>query len=227
MSSPSSCPETCSGEAGDFSCDYWALPANGEWTCAINEQDYGCDCSGCECPVYGTSGQYRTVARTDLSAGDYWVLIEGFAAGDNGNYTLSFDCLSYAYDGDEIEQNYILLPNSAAYYSVIVDDATVLHEKMGRTSASRQSTSFEVVLPMSARTALSENAASQGGGGAVFWEDTPPENLEQYRSSSNSALYGDYVATPARVLCTSNSTYDAVSGISMARDPISVELKDR
>ena len=185
-----------------------------------------------ECPADGASTQYRTVARTDLSASDYWVLIEGFvlngfAAGENGNYTLSFECLSYAYDGDEIELNYNLSSNSAAYYSVIVDDATVLHETMGRTSASRQSTSFEVVLPMSARMALSENAASQGGGGAVFWEDEEPENIENYRSDSNSALYGDYVATPARVLSTSNSTYDAVSGISMARDPISVELKDR
>lgn len=220
MSSPSSCPETCAGE----SCDYWALPANGEWTCAINEQDYECDCSGCECPADGAAK--RTVARTDLSAGDYWVLIEGHAAGDNGNYTLSFECLSYAYDGDEIEQNHNLSSNSAAYYSVIVDDETVLHETMGRTSASRQSTSFEVVLPMSARTALSENAASQGGGGAVFWEDEEPENIENYRSDSNSALYGDYVATPARALSATNRSYNAFSGLSMQTDHITMILAD-
>ena len=113
-----------------------------------------------------------------------------------------------------------------AYYTVLVDGVTVVREEMNQTS-SRQSTSFTVALPESARTKFLSNKALQGGGGAIFWVDEPPGNMEQYRNSSNTALYGDYVATPARVLSTSNSTYNAVSGISMARDPISVELKDR
>ena len=167
------------------------------------------------------------VARTDLSAGDYWVLIEGWR--DNGNYTLSFDCLSYAYDGEPFIQNTYTLDFATypAYYSVIVNDATVLHEKMGRTSASRQSTSFEVVLPTSARTALSENAASQGGGGAMFWEDKEPENLETYRTNSNTALYGDYAATPARVLSATSHSYNAFSGLAVTADDATMALVDR
>lgn len=38
------CPKTCSG----WSCDEWYY-YNGN-TCAEEEKDYGCDCSGCKCP---------------------------------------------------------------------------------------------------------------------------------------------------------------------------------
>jgi hypothetical protein len=116
-----------------------------------------------------------------------------------------------------------------ALYTVIVNGETVIHEEMNSTSSTRQSTVFSVALPASARIAFSENKASRGGGGAVFWEDTPPEFLEDYRneSDSNTALYGDFAATPARTLSAMNQTYDAISGISMTKDPISVELKDR
>jgi hypothetical protein len=117
-----------------------------------------------------------------------------------------------------------------AFYSVLVNGDTVVRDEMNRTSATTQSNAFTVNLPASARTSFSKNRASQGGGGAVFWrENVPPENLENYRGTSdlNVALYGDYVATPARTLSASNHTYDAVSGISMATAPITVELKDR
>jgi hypothetical protein len=42
--SPGGCPKTCSG----YTCDEW-YDYNGN-TCAEEESQYGCDCSGCECP---------------------------------------------------------------------------------------------------------------------------------------------------------------------------------
>ena len=156
------------------------------------------------------------------------MLIEGDTADINGNYTLTFDCLSYAYGGDEIEESYThdTTTTHSAYYSVVVNDETILRERMGRTSSSRQSNEFTITVPTSERTALSGNAASQGGGGAVFWEEAVPENLERYRSDSNTALYGDYVGTPERMLSATRLSYDAYSGRSMGSDPIIVELKD-
>ena len=115
-----------------------------------------------------------------------------------------------------------------AYYSVIVDGETVLHEQMGQASSTKQSTTFAVTLPVSARTAFSENKAPQGGGGAIFWEDIEPENLESYRneSGSNEAAYGKYAATPARAFIATSQTYNATSGSSMT-NPIIVDFKDR
>ena len=114
------------------------------------------------------------------------------------------------------------------YYSVIVDGVTVVREEMNRMS-SMQSTAFTVALPVSARAAFFENEALRGGGGGVFWEDAPPNNIENYRSSSgsNTALYGDFIATPARELTTAGRSFDTVTGVGMAADPITVVLKDR
>jgi hypothetical protein len=116
-----------------------------------------------------------------------------------------------------------------ARYSVIVDGATAIDEEMNRTSSTRQSTTFTVALPQSTRTAFSNNKALQGGGGALFWEDEAPTHTERYRneSTSNTALYGSFAATPARVLSTTNHTYHAISGISMASGGIAAEFKDR
>ena len=117
-----------------------------------------------------------------------------------------------------------------AHYSVLIDGATVVHEEMNRTSSSRQTSSFEVALPpSSARTNFSSNKALQGGGGAIFWDNAPPKNVEFYRgivAESNSALYGGFVATPARNLTATRHSYVAYSGRSMSTDPIIVELKD-
>ena len=112
-----------------------------------------------------------------------------------------------------------------AYYVLLVDGALVAHEEM--VSASRQSTTFTVNLPQSAHTVFGENDAPLGGGGAVFWTDVPPRNIENYRneSDSNAALYGDFAATPKRTITATSPSYDAVSGQSMA-DPITVELRD-
>ena len=116
-----------------------------------------------------------------------------------------------------------------AYYSVVVGGTTVIYEEMGRISSSIQSTPFTANLPLSARTTFSENRAPQGGGGALFWEDSPPGNLNNYRneSESNTALYGAYVATPARTLLARNHSFKTTSGDSMATDPVTIELKDR
>ena len=116
-----------------------------------------------------------------------------------------------------------------AYYSVVVGGTTVIYEEMGRISSSIQSTPFTANLPLSARTTFSENRAPQGGGGALFWEDSPPGNLNNYRneSESNTALYGDYVATPARTLLARNHSFKTISGDSMATGPVTIELKDR
>ena len=115
-----------------------------------------------------------------------------------------------------------------AYYSVLIDGALVIHEEMGRQSSSKQSAAFSVALSPSARTVFSENKAPRGGGGFVFWEDVPPNNIENYRntSDSNEAAYGDYAATPIRTLSAGRSSYDAVSGAAMRTDPITLDLKD-
>lgn len=115
-----------------------------------------------------------------------------------------------------------------AYYSVIIDGITVVQEEMGSSSSSIQSANFTVALPQSARTVFSMNNASMGGGGAIFWEDTPPENVEIFRSgSSNIALYGDYAATPARTLSATKASYAGVSGNRMSTDPVTVQVMDR
>ena len=116
-----------------------------------------------------------------------------------------------------------------AYYSVLVNGAHVIDEKMGSTSVSRQTTSFMVTSPSSARTAFSENKASTGGGGALFWYDASPENVETYRSDSdsNTAVYGDFIATPGRSLSSTSSSYDTTSGDSMTADPVTVQITDR
>ena len=115
-----------------------------------------------------------------------------------------------------------------ARYALIVDGAAAIDEEMNRTSSTRQSTAFTVALPRSARTAFSENKASSGGGGAIFWTDEPPTHTERYRneSTSNKALYGPFVGTPARSLAATASSYDADSGRIMDIDPIVVELHD-
>ena len=118
-----------------------------------------------------------------------------------------------------------------AFYSVLVNGETVRREKMNSTSSSKQSATFLVALPVSARTMFSDNKAPQGGGGAVFLEDDgqQPESIESYRyeSDSNAALYGSFAATPARTLeATRKRSYNATSGKSMVDDPITLELKD-
>jgi hypothetical protein len=89
---------------------------------------------------------------------------------------------------------------SGAYYQVLVGGTVVIQEEMNRTSSTRQSTTFTLSKSAAFRTSFSENKATQGGGGAVFWEDAPPKHLEEYRneSDSNQAAYGSFGATPAR-----------------------------
>jgi len=112
-------------------------------------------------------------------------------------------------------------------YTVMVDGTIVIQEEM--TSPSIQSTTFDVVLPTSARTHFAENKALRGGGGAIFWETIPPRNSERYRNQSdpNTAIYGAFAATPARTLAATGTSYDAISGVSMVTDPITVQITDR
>ena len=73
------------------------------------------------------------------------------------------------------------------------------------------------------------NKALHGGGGAVFWEEEPPANIDLYvnESASNTALFGDFCATPAQKLVAVNrSRYSAVSG-HVTKDPITMLLVDR
>jgi len=98
---------------------------------------------------------------------------------------------------------------------------------MGSLSSIIQSMNFTISLPSSARTAFSRNNASMGGGGAVFWEDMPPNNIEKYRDDDkNVALYGGYAATPARKLSATRASYNATSGASMLADPITIQVTD-
>ena len=64
------CPPTCSG----YSCDHW----NGIWgsTCLMNEINYGCDCSGCECPDDYVDGGGCPPMCNGFSC-DEWNLIQG------------------------------------------------------------------------------------------------------------------------------------------------------
>ena len=116
-----------------------------------------------------------------------------------------------------------------AHYSVLVGGTTVVREEMGISSSSKQSTTFDVALPTSARTVFSDNNAPTGGGGVVFWNDRVPESIENYRnkSGSNTALYGSFVATPAKYLTVNKQKYDAISGRAMTSDPITMEITDR
>ena len=99
-----------------------------------------------------------------------------------------------------------------AYYTVIVDGVVAVREEMA--TSMMQTTTVTVLESIASRTSFSENKAMQGGGGALFWEDAPPEHTESYRnkSASNAALYGDYVATPTRELATLGSVFDFTSG---------------
>ena len=112
-----------------------------------------------------------------------------------------------------------------AFYSVMVAGEAVVREEM--TSSRRQSTAFTVVRPLSAITAFSENQARQGGGGALFWKDKPPDINIKTTGDSNMALYGGFAATPARTLSARSPAYNATSGASMATNPITLELRDQ
>lgn len=111
-------------------------------------------------------------------------------------------------------------------YTVVVNGATVVSEEMHHST--KQSSTFSVSLPPSSKTNFVENAAPRGGGGSVFWTDAPPAHIESYRneSDSDSAMYGDFIATPSRALSTSRSHYAASSGLSMRADPVVVDLLD-
>ena len=115
-----------------------------------------------------------------------------------------------------------------SFYSVIIDGANVMQEEMGRASSTRQSTTFTVALSQSGVTAFAENTALHGGGAAIFWQERQPANVERYRneSTSNVALYGDYVATPARELVATNYSFQTVSGVGMVTNPITIQLRD-
>ena len=110
--------------------------------------------------------------------------------------------------------------------AVVVNGATVVREEMRHSS--KQSATFSVTLPTSSHTRFAENSASRGGGGAVFWENAPPGHIESYRqdSDSDSAMYGDFIASPPRALSTTHSIYNGTPGLSMTADPIIVDLLD-
>ena len=56
---------TCYG----YDCDYW-LGTNDEYTCAIMESTYGCDCTGCVC------GDDSCVANCDGLTCDEWYEVD-------------------------------------------------------------------------------------------------------------------------------------------------------
>ena len=116
-----------------------------------------------------------------------------------------------------------------ARYWLAVNGELVINEEMGLQSPALQTSAFTIALPESMQTRFEGNAAPEGGGGAVFWKDNAPENVESYRKqANNTALYGTFAATPARTLRTvARDTYSAVSGESMSSDPITIELTDR
>ena len=217
-----SCASTCYG----YSCD--VLETAGGCMCGWLESAAGCDCSGCDCEslIRNTSTNVVKLPAYESAADDFYGRpIQGkpFASSLRklqyciapGDYTM----LAIDNAGDGWWGN--------AYYSVIVGGTTVIHEEMGRISSWIQSTPFTVNTP--ARTTFSENKAPQGGGGALFWEDMPPVMNENLRdeSESNAALYGDFIATPARVLSTTRHSYNAFSGLSMTVDHITLGLTDR
>ena len=79
---------------------------------------------------------------------------------------------------------------------------------------------------------IDENKALQGGG-AIFWEDEPPGNTERYRNKStpNTALYEDDVATPARALSVvTNSRRRTTAATTLSgrelESPLAFELLD-
>ena len=171
--------------------------------------------------VNGTTLDYES---TDVSADAYGARMHGLP------FARSMDKFTFCAPPGEYVMHAVDAGDDGwwggAHYSLLVDGALVAHEEM--VSSSKQSTTFTVRLPQSARTSFSKNNAPLGGGGAAFWTDVKPSNLEQYRdgSDSNAAFYGDFVATPKRTLAVRNFSFDAVSGQGMADHPITLEMRD-
>ena len=87
------CAETCYGA----SCEYWHMHG---YSCAENEDEYGCDCSGCEC--------YEECAYTCLGAYtcDYHVFAVGFSRSCAVlAYDYNCDCSGCACPGETVERD--------------------------------------------------------------------------------------------------------------------------
>ena len=92
---------------------------------------------------------------------------------------------------------------------------------MGTRSSFEQADPFAVTLAV---LEMEANQAPEGGGGAVYWDEIAPANLESYRNRSrNSALYGSFTATPARALST-NARSVAMKGGRNMEELLDVEL---
>lgn len=89
---------------------------------------------------------------------------------------------------------------------------------------------LDLALPASG-AAMAGNAATRAGGGAIFWDEAEPAALDAVSDGGNAAVYGPFVATPARSLAFERSTataapYAARSGYEMAATNLSVLLLD-
>ena len=212
------CNDT-TGCAGS-SCDSRIENGPYSFTCEILESDFDCDCTGCACVNSGAPSYDSAPADfegTIMRGLPFSASIRKFdfcvAPGD---YTLSaVDVAGNGWWG-------------GARYLVKVNDAVVVNEEMGVRDGFAQRASFTVTIPGTARSMFQGNKALQGGGGAVFWENASPGQLESYRNESdNAAMYGDYAATPARTISASRDNYDAVSGHEMSANGIMLDLMDR
>ena len=249
-------PSWCGGyDDSDFSSNDMCCVCDGGSTACTNTAFGATDLYNDGCSEYsdypGWCGFYDD---TDFSSGEMCCACGGGSAPDVSNVPLpSYDAASDDFQGTAMRGkpfpasfrkfSFCAAPGdytlkavdtegdgwwSGARYWVVVDGDVVVNEQMGSRSFSIQLSHITVTLPHLARTKLDGNAALKGGGGACFWEDAPPNRIEEYRNDSrNVALYGNFTATPARTLSASSNVYGTVSGGTMSADAITVILTDR
>ena len=133
-----------------------------------------------------------------------------------GNYTFAaFDISTLPHDK----------PWWGGKYRLVVDGQPVAYSGL---STRRAMHNFTVTQNGKRGVQMMHNKAPLGGGGAVFWDEAVPANLDMATVQNCTALYGPATATDARsvaLISKANTTTVVTSGQPMGR-PLSVEMLD-
>ena len=112
-------------------------------------------------------------------------------------------------------------------YRLVLDGTVLAHSSLG---SQREMVNFTVANNTAAGLNMFvSNAALNGGGGAVFWDQAPPDNfVTNARFDGNMAVYGSVQASDATSLVLNGTNRPAISAISgqSLTPPIVVELRD-
>ena len=107
------CPATCFG----YSCDHWAQAGWGGFSCAENEAGWGCDCSGCDCPLdiapssFPTLSTVPTFTHSPTGIGyyeivDYDALVDAIESAEEGR-----EWVIKVLSDIDVDQTAFILPN--------------------------------------------------------------------------------------------------------------------